>query len=83
MHGFIEVRTVTSCNQIDWLIERHTHPNLASIISVRSRRFLASESSEETRYFIRSAEYNNEDKDQCRIRQRYADQSMAILRTYL
>ena len=77
-HARIELRTVTSCNQIDWLVEQHTHPHLVSIISVRSRRFLASEWSEDTRYFIRSAKHN--DEDQCRIRQGYADQNMAILR---
>jgi hypothetical protein len=47
-HGRIEERTVTSCNRIDWLTEHHTHPHLASIVSVKSRRFLANECSEKT-----------------------------------
>jgi hypothetical protein len=58
-HGRIEERTVTSCNRIDWLTEHHTHPHLASIVSVKSRRFRANEWSEETRYFISSVKHND------------------------
>ena len=104
-HGRIEERIVTSYNRIDWLTERHTHPHLASIISVKSRRFLANKWSQETRYFISSVKHNDAEKfghyvrahwgvennlhwrldmafdeDQCRIRQGYAAQNMAILR---
>jgi predicted transposase YbfD/YdcC len=61
-HGRIEERTVTSCNRIDWLAEHHTHPHLASIVSVKSRRFLANEWSEETRYFISSVKHNDAQK---------------------
>ena len=61
-HGRIEERTVTSCNRIDWLTEHNTHPHLASIISVNSRRFLANEWSEETRYFISSVKHNDAEK---------------------
>jgi predicted transposase YbfD/YdcC len=58
-HGRIEERTVTSCNRIDWLTEHHTHPHLASIVSVKSRRFLANEWLEETRYFMCSVKHND------------------------
>lgn len=61
-HGRIEERTVTSCNRIDWLAEHHTHPHLASIISVKSRRFIANEWSEETRYFISSVKHNDAER---------------------
>jgi predicted transposase YbfD/YdcC len=61
-HGRIEERTVTSCNRIDWLTEHHTHPHLASIVSVKSRRFFANEWSEETRYFISSVKHNDAEK---------------------
>ena len=61
-HGRIEERTVTSCNRIDWLTEHNTHPHLASIISVNSRRLLANEWSEETRYFISSVKHNDAEK---------------------
>jgi predicted transposase YbfD/YdcC len=61
-HGRIEERTVTSCNRIDWLTEHHTHPHLASIVSVKSRRFLTSEWPEETRYFISSVKHNDAQK---------------------
>ena len=40
-HGRIEERTVTSCNRIQWHTEHHTHPNLASIIGVKSSRLVA------------------------------------------
>jgi predicted transposase YbfD/YdcC len=56
--GRIEERTVTSCNRIDGLTEHHTHPHLGSIVSVKSRRFLANEWSEETRYFMCSVKHN-------------------------
>jgi predicted transposase YbfD/YdcC len=39
--------------------KHHTHPHLASIVSVKSRRFLANEWSEETRYFISSVKHND------------------------
>ena len=61
-HGRIEERTVTSCNRIDWLTEQNTYPHLASIIRVNSRRFIANEWSEETRYFISSVKHNNAEK---------------------
>jgi hypothetical protein len=44
------------------LTEHHTHPHLASIVSVKSRRFLACEWSEETRYFISSVKHNDVEK---------------------
>jgi predicted transposase YbfD/YdcC len=61
-HGRVEERTVTSCNQIKWLTEQHSHPHLASIIRVKSRRFHKNEWSEETRYFISSIKHNNAEK---------------------
>lgn len=61
-HGRIEEREVTSCNNIDWLTKEHKHPYLASIVSVKSRRFLNNEWSQETRYFISSVKHNDAKK---------------------
>lgn len=61
-HGRIEEREVTSCNDIDWLIKRHSYPHLASIVRVKSRRFVANSWSEETRYFISSIKHNDAEK---------------------
>ena len=44
------------------LTEQHTHPHLASIISVKLRRFVANRWSEETRYFISSVKHNDAEK---------------------
>jgi predicted transposase YbfD/YdcC len=83
-HGRIEERTVTSCNRIDWLTEHHTHPHLASIVSVKHN------DAEKFAHYVRAhwgVENNLHwrldmafDEDHCRIRQGYADQNMAILR---
>ena len=61
-HGRIEEREVTSCNDIDWLIKAHPYPHLASIIRVKSKRFIADEWSQETRYFISSLTHNDAEK---------------------
>jgi predicted transposase YbfD/YdcC len=61
-HGRIEERIVTSCNQIEWLTAHHSHPHLASIISVTSRRFHEDKWSQETRYFISSVKHNDAEK---------------------
>ena len=53
---------MTCCNRIDLLTEQHTHPHLASIISVKLRRFVANRWSEETRYFISSVKHNDAEK---------------------
>ena len=61
-HGRIEAREVTSCNDIEWLTKEHEHPYLASIVSVKSRRFHKGECSEETRYFISSVKHNDAER---------------------
>jgi predicted transposase YbfD/YdcC len=61
-HGRIEERIVTSCNQIEWLTAHYSHPHLASIISVTSRRFHEDKWSQETRYFISSVKHNDAEK---------------------
>lgn len=61
-HGRIEEREVTVCNDIDWLTKEHAYPHLASIISVKSRRFLEDKWSQETRYFISSVKHNDAEK---------------------
>jgi predicted transposase YbfD/YdcC len=61
-HGRIEEREVTSCHDIDWLIKDHSHPHLASIVRVKSRRFLDEKWSQETRYYISSIKHNDADK---------------------
>jgi len=61
-HGRKEEREVTSCNQIDWLTKTHSHPHLASIIKVKSRRYIKKEWSEEIRYFISSVQHNDAQK---------------------
>ncbi|NMR26295.1 ISAs1 family transposase [Pseudoalteromonas sp. NEC-BIFX-2020_015] len=61
-HGRIEEREVTTCNDIDWLTKEHGHPYLASIISVKSRRFHNNEWSQEIRYFISSVKHNDAEK---------------------
>jgi hypothetical protein len=58
-HGRIEELEVTSCNDIDWLIKGHSPPHFASIVSVKSRRFLAEKWIQETRYFISNIDYND------------------------
>jgi predicted transposase YbfD/YdcC len=58
-HGRIEEREVTLCHDIDWLIKDHSYPHIASIVSVKSKRFLADKRSEETRYFISSITHND------------------------
>jgi predicted transposase YbfD/YdcC len=61
-HGRIEEPEVTSCHDIDWLIKDHSYPHLASIVSVKSKRFFADKRSEETRYFISSITHNDAKK---------------------
>jgi len=61
-HGRKEEREVTSCNNIEWLTKEHKYPHLASIISVKSKRFYNGEWSQEIRYFISSVKHNNAEK---------------------
>lgn len=56
-HGRIETRTVRATSDIGWLRKLHPHwPGLTSIISVTALRECQGKTTEETRYFISSAD---------------------------
>lgn len=58
-HGRVEERQISVCKQIDWLLENHNFPFLASIIRVTSKRFVKDKWSQESRYFISSIKEEN------------------------
>jgi predicted transposase YbfD/YdcC len=53
-HGRVEERCYWSCNDIEWLQERHQWPGMQSIAAVHSRRIMGEKIEEDTRYFISS-----------------------------